>query len=143
MEVKRPEYVFKDERGELSQVISGGPWRQLNILKRRAGSLGGGHYHARTEELFYVLSGKVRVKIFDTLSDCHVKSETFAEGDCFTIMPYEQHYMSFLTHTVMVVLYSQPFNEKEPDVMVDQRLPKLGEAFHATLQGTEEGGELC
>lgn len=129
MEIKRPEYIFKDDRGELAQIATGGPWRQLNILKRRAGSLGGGHYHKNTQEFFYVLKGKIEVSIFDTTSGNHLKATTFSKGDCFTIMPYEQHYMNFLTETVLVVLYTNPFNQEEPDILVDEGLPKLKEIF--------------
>lgn len=141
MEVRQLEYVYKDDRGELAQIISDGTWRQLNILKRRAGSLGGGHYHQNTSEFFYILKGNLEVKVCQTGGNSSnnsvktIQSRTFSEGDCFTILPYEQHYMNFLTDTILVVLYTHPIKlQGSTDILMDKKLPSLNEVFTCDRQ---------
>ena len=128
MRIKRIEHVIKDNRGSLTQVTSGVEWRQLNVLTRKARSLGGGHYHRKTEEFFYVLKGKLELKIIDRKSQI-LKMHTFRTNDCFLIHPNEQHYMKFLRETVLIILYKLPYNNKNPDTIVDCSLPKLEDIF--------------
>lgn len=126
MKIGKVEDKVVDERGSIVQVVSG-EWRQLNIVTSKQGSLRGGHYHRKTREFFYVLHGEVKTKI--CTSDGKVHSYTFHSGDCFEVLEAEQHYLKFLKDTTLVVLYSAPFNNSNPDVFVEIALPKLEEIF--------------
>ena len=129
MEVYDVEQVVSDQRGSIIQVVSQGEWKQLNVLKRKAGSLGGGHYHRQTHEFFYLIKGKMEVKTM-SVKNSSVQSYTFQEGACFSVPPYEQHYMAFKDESILVTLYSEPFDINNPDVFVDEKLPSLNLVFN-------------
>ena len=121
--------LIQNSRGKLVQVTSGGNWRQLNVIERKQGVLGAGHYHRHTCELFYVLEGSLILKIIPILEG-GLLSYSFQKGDCFEVAPSEQHYMQFIDDTTLVVLYSEVFNADSPDIFVDEKLPDLKELFN-------------
>ena len=55
-ELLTPDFAFQDDRGELAQLVHTG-YVQVNVLVSRAGTMRGGHYHKRSREAFYVVSG--------------------------------------------------------------------------------------
>ena len=128
MEIRTVDEVVKDDRGSLIQVISSGEWKQLNILIRKAGSLGGGHYHRKIHEYFYVVKGRVQVKTI-SVDNGQRESHIFQAGDCFAVLPGEQHYMKFLKETILAALYSIAVDKEKPDTFVDRRFPSLDEVF--------------
>ncbi len=128
MKIAKVEQTVSDARGSLVQVVSEGSWRQLNVVTRKAGSLGGGHYHERTEEFFYVQQGSLDLKAINRISG-EANVRTFETGDCFLVGTQEQHYMRFQADTVLVILYSAPFNQQSPDILVDSKLPSLNDVF--------------
>ena len=99
-----PDFRFSDERGALVQLVHQG-YTQINVLTTKAGVLRGGHYHKRSTEAFFVVSGRVTV---DFSRDGARQSETFAAGEFFRILPYVSHAMHFAEDTVMVAMYDIP-----------------------------------
>ena len=75
------------------------------------------------------MKGEVEVKIISR-DDSNMQAHTFHEGDCFLVLPNEQHYMRFCRETTLVVLYTHPFDEQHPDVLVDRNLPSLSEVYN-------------
>jgi len=126
---KKIEAKVEDDRGQLIQVISQSIWKQLNIITRKKGCLGGGHYHKRTHEFFYVQSGELIVKVYP-LKNGNPSSYSFKKGDCFEVIPGEQHYMQFCKDTTLVVLYSESFDQSHPDTFIQDNLPKLRDLFN-------------
>ena len=129
MKQLKVEDLVEDSRGQLVQVTSGGNWRQLNVIMRKRGVLGAGHFHRHTCELFYVLEGSLILKIIPVIEG-DLLSYSFRKGDCFEVAPGEQHYMQFVDDTTLVVLYSEPFNADSPDIFVEEQLPDLKELFN-------------
>lgn len=111
--------VRKDDRGSLIEVFKG-KFSQCNILLMKKGSVWGGHYHKKTEELFFVHEGKLLVnqKSIGKRSE-RAYTKTYKEGDVFVIKLYTLHTATALEKTICVVLYSVPFNRKKPDVFRD------------------------
>ena len=129
MKQLKVEDQIQDFRGQLVQVTSAGNWRQLNVIVRKRGILGAGHFHRHTRELFYVLEGSLILKIIP-VKEGDESSYCFHQGDCFEVAPGEQHYMQFVEDTTLVVLYSEPFNSDNPDIFVEAELPDLKEIFN-------------
>lgn len=123
-----PEFIIEDPRGRLIQVTSKSIWKQLNVIIRKKGTLGGGHYHKKTSEFFYVFSGKLILKIY-SLSDCKTSSSVVKQGSCFEVIPMQQHYMKFQEDTALIVLYSEAFDQQKPDTFIAKSLPKLEDVF--------------
>jgi dTDP-4-dehydrorhamnose 3,5-epimerase-like enzyme len=130
MEIRKVDQVISDKRGTLIQVTSAGKWKQLNVLTRKAGSLGGGHYHRKAVEFFYVIKGKVEVKTI-SVQTREVQHHTFHDNDCFVTLPMEQHYMKFHEDTTIAALYSEIYEGKDDDTLVDTEMPSLQSVFNA------------
>jgi dTDP-4-dehydrorhamnose 3,5-epimerase-like enzyme len=81
-----------EPRGELALIEDGLTFRHLGYfsLRKGEGLFRGGHYHLRKEEHFYVVSGKIRVQLFDL--ETRVRSEaTVTEGQRVTLFPNCAH----------------------------------------------------
>ena len=114
MRRRRPQQRRADERGELVQVAQG-RWRQLNVLHLRAGACRGGHLHVRTEELFYVVSGRVRLEVRDGRTG-RLSREDIMAGWCFAVRPGEEHRVWALQASVLAVLLSREYDPHRPDI---------------------------
>jgi mannose-6-phosphate isomerase-like protein (cupin superfamily) len=125
------EAIVEDKRGKITQVVSGREWKQLNIIERKGDSLGGGHYHKQTREFFYILRGKVLLKVGSVYSR-KILTYELENNFCFEVLPQEQHYMKFIEDTTLVVLYSCVFDKDNNDTFVNLTLPPLKEIFNET-----------
>lgn len=103
-ELLTPDFQFGDERGSLTQLVHQG-YTQVNVLTTKAGVLRGGHYHKRSTEAFFVVSGRLTVEF---RRDSEMQTESFREGAFFQIPPYVSHSMRFEEDTVLVAMYDIP-----------------------------------
>ena len=76
-----PEFLHTDERGSLTQLVSGG-YSQVNILISESGVTRGGHYHKVCREAFYVIEGTVKVT---AENGGELIEQIFHQGDFFEI----------------------------------------------------------
>lgn len=101
----RPRVAFKDERGEITNVLEE-PIRHVAIITSKAGSVRGNHYHPEDEQYVYVLSGS-----FESFS-CDLSVDpppgkvrrVFRAGDLVHTPPMVAHASRYLENTVCVVL---------------------------------------
>lgn len=101
---REPDFQFRDERGELVQLVHDG-FRQINVITSKKGVVRGGHFHKRNREAFYIVSGKLELAVDGETS-------LFETGDFFQIEPYDSHSFYFLEDTVLVSMYSDGVEEK-------------------------------
>ena len=99
-----PDFTFADNRGTLTQLVHTG-YTQINVVTSEAGTLRGSHYHKRSTEAFYVISGTVDVTLRRENKEEKV---TFQSCDFFQIEPCTAHSMFYPEDTVLVVLYDMP-----------------------------------
>jgi dTDP-4-dehydrorhamnose 3,5-epimerase-like enzyme len=98
-----PDFVHKDFRGTLVQLIHSG-YQQVNVLTSRKGVIRGNHYHKKSVEAFYIIQGSVDV-IFGRENESAEKH--FESGAFFQIYPNVQHTMRFPEDCVMLQLYDR------------------------------------
>ena len=98
------DFSYKDKKGKLLQLVHEG-YNQVNVITTNAGEERGGHYHANTEEAFYIISGSVEITMFK--GDEKVV-RLFGEDDFWVIHPYVVHEMKFPEKCLMVALYTNP-----------------------------------
>jgi len=98
----KPNFVFEDERGCLTQLIREG-YKQVNFITSKRGVKRGGHYHKNNEELFYIISGKMTL-----IAKQGNKEEIyhFKKGDMFKVLPNVAHSFEFEANTLLISLYS-------------------------------------
>jgi dTDP-4-dehydrorhamnose 3,5-epimerase-like enzyme len=80
------------ERGELALIEDGRQFRHLGYFSLRKGDglFRGGHYHVNKVEHFYVVSGRLRVRLVD-LETGNKDEITVEEGQRVTIHPNCAH----------------------------------------------------
>ncbi len=103
---KRREIDFQhtDERGSLVQLVHTG-FEQVNVLTTVGGATRGAHFHRRSVEAFYVISGSVEV----SLRGREIRETVmFHRGDFFEIEPDVLHDMFFPEDCLMVQMYNVP-----------------------------------
>lgn len=103
LEILKPDFVFNDDRGNITQLVHAG-YAQVNVIFSRKGSIRGRHYHKQNDEVFYIISGKCRVTLEDESGE--IESYIFTDGDIFKIMPFISHQFEYLNDTVLVSMYS-------------------------------------
>jgi dTDP-4-dehydrorhamnose 3,5-epimerase-like enzyme len=98
-----PDFEFKDDRGTLTQLFREG-WSQVNYITSDKGAIRGGHYHENNIELFYIISGKIKLTLRELTSD--FPEEYFLnEGDMFKIYSNISHSFEFLTSCQLISAY--------------------------------------
>ena len=106
---RKIDFQHVDERGSLSQLIHDG-FKQINVLESKKGVERGSHFHKESVEAFYVISGSVKV----TLWNKNEKEEVvFNKGDFFEIHPFVLHNMLFLSDCLMVQMYDRPVEKED------------------------------
>ncbi len=99
--ILKPDFVFEDERGRLTQLVREG-FSQFNIVCSKKGVLRGEHYHKENREAFYVISGSFRLVV----KERGVKEEyVFRAGDMFLVPPNVVHSFYYLEDSVVAGLY--------------------------------------
>ena len=108
-EVLKPDFEFRDQRGQLKQLVHDG-WKQVNVLVTNAGVVRGVHYHKVSREAFYVISGSVDVRFRngDEYAERH-----FCSGEFFSVLPNAVHELSFPEDCVMVQMYDIPVEKED------------------------------
>ena len=103
IEILKPDFEHIDERGRLAQLVHGG-YSQVNAVFTKKGAVRGNfHYHRGTDEVFYLLSGKVRVTARFGGETAHSE---FKSGDMFRIKAGVRHCFEYIEDTYLVALYS-------------------------------------
>lgn len=108
-ETRKVDFQHKDERGSLTQLIHGG-YRQINVLESKKGSMRGAHFHKRSMEAFYLISGSVDVEFKSKEEE---KTVIFKQGDFFEIHPFVLHNMYFTENCLMVQMYDIPVENED------------------------------
>ena len=93
-----------DARGTICQIISI-PNSQVNYLFTKKGAKRGDHYHKKSKEYFFVISGKVRISAYSVNAPEEKEELVFETGDLFMVEPFTRHSFDILEDTRMTVIY--------------------------------------
>ena len=103
---------WEEERGEFVQISYKEEIRHLAVFEIRKGFSRGSHYHEAKEEIFYVVSGKMRALLMDM--DTLQKEEYILEkGDKIRMKPRCGHIFYGLEDTLVVEYSPQVFNMED------------------------------
>ena len=103
IKILTPDFVYPDDRGLLVQLCRGG-YRQINAVFTKKGAVRGNwHYHAHTDEAFFILSGRIRLS---ARKDGVTEEREFTTGDMFLIPENVRHTFVYLEDTYLVGMYT-------------------------------------
>ncbi len=103
---------WEEERGEFVQISYQEEIWHLAVFEIRKGFSRGNHYHGEKEEIFYVVSGKMRALFLDM--DTPQKEEyILGKGDKIRIKPRCGHVFYGLEDTLVVEYSPQVYNRED------------------------------
>ncbi len=109
-----PYTTKSDERGVFLGITQD-VWAEVNYVKTVAGQIRGNHYHKHTKELFFIISGEMRIFIQD-LDGREITTFTCHGGEILIVDPYELHTFHTITESQWINALSSPFDDKNPDI---------------------------
>ena len=109
-----PQVTRSDDRGDFIQVTQG-EFKQLSLIKLNKGSFRGKHYHKKTREGFYLVSGRIRLDNFDLVAE-EKEELVVEENNFFIIEPYVYHNIVGLEDSLLVVLPDKAFDPTDEDI---------------------------
>lgn len=114
---------WEEERGEFVQISYQEEIRHLAIFEIRKEFSRGNHYHEKKEEIFYVVSGKMRA-LFADMDSLQREEYLLEKGDKIRIKPRCGH-IFFGLEDALVVEYSPQIYDSEDRYPIDSGLKML------------------
>jgi quercetin dioxygenase-like cupin family protein len=114
-----PAFVRRDERGALSEIITGFPSQALLAGRMKAGAVMGNHYHRRTRVFFFLQSGAAGIRTVHVATGARDAFQ-LAAGQGVVLEPNESHAISFTAESEWLMLKSEAYDPADPDTY---RLP--------------------
>tara|TARA_X000000950_G_scaffold205530_1_gene247247 strand:- start:23841 stop:24215 length:375 start_codon:yes stop_codon:yes gene_type:complete len=100
----------KDHRGIISDIIENENINSITLLTIKKGKVRGNHYHKKTFQWNYIISGKLRLVI---KKNGIKKSIILSQDDIAVTVPFEQHALVGLTNCKVLVFTKGPRGGKE------------------------------
>ena len=101
---------FKDHRGIISDIIENENINAITLLTIKKGKVRGNHYHKKTFQWNYIISGKMKLV---TKKNGIKKSITLNKDDVAVTIPLEQHALVGVTNCKVLVFTKGPRGGKE------------------------------
>ncbi len=101
---------YKDHRGIISDIIENEKINAITLLTIKKGKVRGNHYHKKTFQWNYIISGKMKLV---TKKNGIKKSITLNKDDIAVTVPFEQHALVGLTNCKVLVFTKGPRGGKE------------------------------
>ena len=114
---KIPCYMNRsDQRGSFLGLVNQGVWQEINFVKTQAGQIRGGHFHTKTNEVIFLVRGKVEVELQDCDNPQQKQQFILNPGEGVQIKPYMLHTLRYLEDSEQIALLDVPFDPADPDL---------------------------
>lgn len=111
----KPYFQKKDDRGQIFGISSNKCWKEINFIESNKGLVRGNHYHKKTQEGFYIISGEIKINIVNKKTNYN--EEFIAKkGDIFVIYPYEVHTFKMIKKSSWINMLTVAMDQKSPDI---------------------------
>ena len=104
MEIKKIKCIQEDERGSITDIVEQVDFNGATIIRSKVGSVRGNHFHKKTIQYVYVLSGKM--KCLAQKPQQKVMMVIVEPGDLVSHDLFEAHSFEALEDTLFLVLSS-------------------------------------
>jgi len=110
----------EDTRGTIIGLINEGNWKELNYFSTQPNQIRGNHFHKKTDELFIILKGKLKIQItrISINGGLEGESEFFLvkKGDVFIIPKMVHHVFNVLEESEWINALSFKMDNYSPDI---------------------------
>ena len=101
MKVLSPKCVHRDDRGEITDILTKENIEYVTLITSVKGTNRGNHYHKQTVQIVYILKGSM--KLLTQMPDNPVVATILAKGDVAVTEPMERHAMIALEDSEFMV----------------------------------------
>ena len=105
MKVSRLKVAFKDKRGAILDILDDVALNSVTLITNKKGAVRANHFHKKTVQYTFVLSGKVR---YASKGPRGTKTAVLKAGDLAVSPPHEAHATEALTDAVFLALSHGP-----------------------------------
>lgn len=102
---------FKDKRGVIVDLLEKCNINAITFITLNKGSIRGNHYHKKTTQYNYIMSGEV--KLVTQFENNKKKSRILKKGDLVGTVPGEKHALVGIKKAEMLVFTEGPRGGKE------------------------------
>ena len=95
--IKHIEPVFKDERGEIFDILDDEIILHVGLITAKTGAIRGHHYHKRAKQYNYILGGKLELRVSDINESERDEKKYILEKSDFVYIP------NGLVHTLIAL----------------------------------------
>lgn len=106
----------RDARGSFTGITNE-TWEEVNLIETYAGQVRGGHYHRKTRELFYIVSGEIEI-VIEALDGGARDQFTAKPGDIFVIEPMHLHTFKTLSDASWLNMLNPALDPNDMDFHV-------------------------
>jgi quercetin dioxygenase-like cupin family protein len=106
MEITIPKCAFKDDRGEITDILVKEPVEYVTMISSKKGAVRGHHYHKETVQFNYLLSGKMQLLTQNPGEK--VRSAILEPGSVSVSPANERHALIALEDSVLMVFTRGP-----------------------------------
>jgi len=103
--------AHSDPRGEITDLIERENINAVTLISFAKGAVRANHYHKKTYQWNYVISGKIRIAA--KKGNGPKKTAVMNKGDLTVTVPNESHALKALTPSVLMVFTKGPRGGKE------------------------------
>ena len=111
MKFINPKKVFTDIRGSIQELTARG--LTLSFIECAKGSVRGGHYHKKRQELMILISGLVRLSIAPLKGKS--TDRPMLEGCAVVIDPFEVHTITALRDSILLKIELPGDGDRQED----------------------------
>ena len=104
MEIKKIKCIQEDKRGSITDIVEQVDFNGATIILSKSGSVRGNHFHKKTIQYVYILSGKM--KCLAKKPEEPVTQAIVEQGDLVSHDLLESHSFEALEETLFLVLSS-------------------------------------
>jgi len=101
MKIARPQCNYKDERGEIIDILSKEHIEHVTLITSVKGVTRGNHYHKETLQIVYIIEGKI--ELLTQMPDSPIMSTILEKGDLAITYPMERHAMVTMEDSTFIV----------------------------------------
>ena len=97
---------FKDERGEITDILQHVPVDSVTLITCKKGAIRANHYHKESIQYSYVLSGEMIA--YSQSPEERVERRHLFEGDMLESPPMERHALHAVKDSVLIIITKGP-----------------------------------
>jgi len=99
------EISFSDERGDISDLIENEEINSITRISFNSGAIRANHYHKKTFQWNYVLSGEIR--LVTQMPNQEPEEIVMHEGDLYETVPMESHALQCVSENALLLVFTK------------------------------------